>query len=152
MCISHFIYTQLKSHILFKIWIDPPLPKDVIIALIDPDQMFLRTITTEIKSNPNNIISGKWKQDEIFERVEKGKPVGQTYGLGAPWTNDNHKKFNRKKICGGMYRCISYMLCESKSVHVKQLHLCFLSFFLSVYYACICRWKSLPGCAKRSRG
>ena len=67
--------------------------------------MFLRTITPEIKGNPNNIISGKWKQEEIFDRVVKGKPVGQTYGLGAPWTNDNHKKFNRKNICGGEFTC-----------------------------------------------
>ena len=88
--------------------LDPPLPKDVIIALIDPDQMFLRTITPDIKGNPNNIISGKWKQEEIFDRVVKGRPVGQTYGLGAPWTNDNHKKFNRKKICGG--RCLYFVL------------------------------------------
>ena len=54
----------------------------------------------------NNIISKPWVQSDIFEKAMKGKPVGQTYGLGAPWVNDNHKKFNRGKICGGNSPCL----------------------------------------------
>ena len=28
------------------------------------------------------------------------------YGLGAPWTNDNHKHFKRGKICGEGSPCL----------------------------------------------
>ena len=35
-----------------------------------------------------------------------GSPVGQQYPLGAPWTNDNHKDFNRGKICGEGSLCL----------------------------------------------
>ena len=64
---------------------DPPLRDDVVIALIDPDQLFLRPITSHIKGDKNNLISRPWKVSDIFEKVETGRPAGQTYGLGAPW-------------------------------------------------------------------
>ena len=54
----------------------------------------------------NNLISKPWKQEDIFAKVQKGQPAGQTYGLGAPWVNDNHKKFNRGKICGENSPCL----------------------------------------------
>lgn len=85
---------------------EPPLKDDVIVALIDPDFIFLRPLTTKMAGNDNNILSKPWVMSDIFEKVEKGKPVGQTYGLGAPWVNDNHKKFNRGKICGENSPCL----------------------------------------------
>ncbi len=39
------------------------------------------------------------KPEEKFDRISLGHPAAQTYGLGAPWTNDNHKKFHRGKVC-----------------------------------------------------
>ena len=39
-------------------------------------------------------------------RVIEGHPTGQTYGLGAPWTNDNHHLFNRGKVCGEGSPCL----------------------------------------------
>ena len=35
-----------------------------------------------------------------------GHPVAQLYGLGAPWQNDQHKKFNRTYICGVGSPCL----------------------------------------------
>lgn len=58
---------------------------DVVIALIDPDQMFIRPIVAQVKGDKNNLISRPWKEGDIFEKVQTGKPAGQTYGLGAPW-------------------------------------------------------------------
>ena len=76
---------------------EPPLKDEVVLALIDPDQLFLRPLTTKMKDADNNIISKPWNIEDIFDKVETGRPAGQTYGLGAPWVNDNHRKFNRGK-------------------------------------------------------
>ena len=85
---------------------DPPVPEGTIIALLDPDMIFLRPITPFIAGAQNNIVSFPVKSKDIFAKVEKGKPVGQCYGLGAPWVNDNHKKFNRGRICGEGSPCL----------------------------------------------
>ena len=73
---------------------EPQLGDDVVVALIDPDQLFLRPITANIKGNKNNLISRPWREEDIYEKVQTGKPAGQTYGLGAPWVhfvfNSNH--------------------------------------------------------------
>lgn len=92
-----------------KHWLEnaqPPIPDDVIIALLDPDMIFLRPITTQIRGQINNIHSRKIDKDTILEKISKGNPVGQLYGLGAPWANDNHPKFNRGKICGEGSPCL----------------------------------------------
>jgi len=92
-----------------KHWLEfavPSIPDNIIVALIDPDMIFLRPLTPKIKGEVNLLHSKRIKEDEIFDRVQKGKPVAQTYGLGAPWTNDNHKKFNRGKICGEGSPCL----------------------------------------------
>jgi len=43
------------------------------------------THTNQIKGMPNNIFAKSLPEEEIFEKVGKGKAVGQLYGLGAPW-------------------------------------------------------------------
>jgi hypothetical protein len=68
--------------------------------------IFLRPITHEIKSKPY-IISKHIPSSEIPDNVTSGHPVAQMYGLGAPWTNDHHKHFNRRKICGENSPCLS---------------------------------------------
>lgn len=91
-----------------KHWLEnaqPPVPEDAIIALLDPDMILLRPITPVIKALPY-IVSKRTPQSEIIERVSEGFPAAQTYGLGAPWTIDKHKHFNRRKICGEGSPCL----------------------------------------------
>ena len=87
---------------------NPPLDNDVVVALIDPDFIFLRPITTQVKGVESNLFSKPWLKDEVenWGKVSKGKPVAQTYGLGAPWVNDKHPKFGRKRICGADSPCL----------------------------------------------
>jgi hypothetical protein len=85
---------------------DPPIPDGVVIALLDPDMIFLRPLTTKMRGQPNNLYGSYLTESDIMEKVEKGKPAAQLYGLGAPWTNDNHAKFNRGRICGEGSPCL----------------------------------------------
>lgn len=84
---------------------EPPIPDNAIIALLDPDMVLIRPITPFIKANPH-IVNKRIPREEIMERIDAGFPVAQTYGLGAPWTNDNHKHFKRGKICGEGSPCL----------------------------------------------
>ncbi len=78
-----------------------------VVALLDPDMIFLRPLTARIRGMPNNLWDKKHiKVADLPEFVSEGLPIGQLYGLGAPWTNDNHKKFNRGKICGEGSSCL----------------------------------------------
>eukprot|EP01041_Mallomonas_annulata_P000783 gene783-1510_t len=85
---------------------DPPIRSGVVIALIDPDMIFLRPITTKVAGEQNLIYSSGIKPEEIFEKIGPGKPVSQQYGLGAPWARDGHPRFNRAKICGEGSPCL----------------------------------------------
>lgn len=76
----------------------PPLQENTIIALLDPDMVFLRPLTPHIKGDIS-VLYDKAIKEPIIDTIGLGHPVAQTYGLGAPWTNDNHKKFNRGKVC-----------------------------------------------------
>lgn len=80
----------------------------VIIALVDPDMIFLRPLVADVRGQINNIYNKKvhGEDKDLVERVSLGHPVAQMYGLGAPWTNDNHKKFNRTNICGVGSPCL----------------------------------------------
>ena len=85
---------------------DPPLPADTIVALLDPDMIFVRPLTAKMRGEPNNVYGRYMTEADIMEKVGPGKPAAQLYGLGAPWTNDNHKKFNRGYICGEGSPCL----------------------------------------------
>lgn len=76
------------------------------VALLDPDMIFVRPLTTKIRGEPNILHAKNLKESELWEKVEEGKPAAQLYGLGAPWTNDKHAKFNRHKICGEGSPCL----------------------------------------------
>lgn len=92
-------------------WLDnasPPIESGVVIALIDPDMLFLRPITTKVKGEVNLLYSSGIKEDEIFDEIGRGRPVGQQYGLGAPWANDKHPKFDRHRVCGEDSPCLGY--------------------------------------------
>lgn len=85
-----------------KHWLDysrPPIPEDEVVVLLDPDMIFLRPITSQIRGVQNNLHKRKYKPESLQEYVSLGHPVAQEYGLGAPWTNDHHLKFNRSKVC-----------------------------------------------------
>ena len=85
---------------------NPPVEDDVVVALLDPDMIFLRPITGKLAGVPDHIYAKKVDKREIVDRVKEGHPAAQLYGLGAPWTNDHHKKFNRTYICGEHSPCL----------------------------------------------
>jgi hypothetical protein len=87
---------------------DPPVPDDVVIALLDPDMIFVRPLTTKMRGQPNNVYNKRLYETEndIMEKIVEGKPAAQMYGLGAPWTDDYHKKFNRTHVCGAGSPCL----------------------------------------------
>jgi len=100
-----------------KHWLDnavPSIPADEVVALLDPDMIFLRPLTARVRGDPtkmynkNNYVDKKSgiMVQEMQEFVVTGKPVAQMYGLGAPWTDDHHKKFNRKAICDADSPCL----------------------------------------------
>jgi len=94
-----------------KHWLEyckPPLPEDTYIALLDPDMILLRPLTRSISEDPAAIFDREYyaKEGPLPLMVSKGHAVAQMYGLGAPWTNDNHKKFRRGKICGEGSPCL----------------------------------------------
>ncbi|KAJ1454374.1 hypothetical protein M885DRAFT_618164 [Pelagophyceae sp. CCMP2097] len=74
-----------------------PVPEDVV-ALIDPDFIFLRRLVNDF-SNASTVISTT-HQASTQTRVTKGRPVSQFYGLGDEWL-----KLDRGKICGNASRC-----------------------------------------------
>jgi len=82
--------------------------KEEIIVLIDPDMIFLRPLSFEVKDNKANIYMKDIDPNgpEIPERYTHGHPVAQLYGLGAPWTNDRGRNFNRTNICGSGSPCL----------------------------------------------
>jgi hypothetical protein len=92
---------------------DPPVKDGVVIALIDPDFIFLRPLTVDVLTGANSIpFTGKGDQltenaqfMKEFGLVGKGKPAGQRYGLGAPWATNN-RNFNRTDICGPASPCM----------------------------------------------
>ena len=72
-----------------------------VIALIDPDQVFLRPLTVWVANETNVLVTGPVKIKDLPLRVSPGRPVAQFYGLGDKWI-----QFNREYICGAGSPCI----------------------------------------------
>ena len=81
---------------------------NAIIVIVDPDFIFLRPITRRIANESSTLLvqdrrrksnNNNQKDDFMIDYVDKGKPAAQLYGLGAPWTDDHHRHFNRSYIC-----------------------------------------------------
>ena len=69
-----------------------------VIAIIDPDFLFLRHLTVRIKDHPANIYPMGFEtlREHIPEYVTEGYPVGQLYGIGAPWTQEKWHDTSRR--------------------------------------------------------
>lgn len=91
-----------------KHWLEfaePKISDGVAVVVVDPDMIFVRPITTTIRGQDNNLYDKKL-ENEMIDKVMLGRPVAQMYGLGAPWTNDTHLKFNRLRTCGPGSPCM----------------------------------------------
>ena len=87
----------------------PPIKSGVVVALIDPDFIFLRPLVTQIAGHPSNLyITGfDSTKDPVPIKVGRGIPVSQKYGLGAPWAIDTHPDFDRRAACGAGSPCLN---------------------------------------------
>ena len=76
---------------------DPPGVWPDVIALVDPDEMFLRPFDLWVGNSSNLLVTNPVKRDDklLPRGVERGRPAGQFYGLGDKW-----RSFNRPYICG----------------------------------------------------
>ena len=96
-----------------KHWLEfanPPVGDNAIVALLDPDMIFLRALTTDLINDPNLLYDTRYYKKHNYEfpkKVEEGSPAAQLYGLGAPWTNENHRHFNKTILCGTGSPCLS---------------------------------------------
>jgi peptidyl serine alpha-galactosyltransferase len=87
---------------------NPPIPPNTIVALLDPDFIFIRPLTTKISLSEILFTSPVNENDINFFQIQKGKPVAQQYLLGAPWATNSRqqKSLNRTKICGKDSPCL----------------------------------------------
>eukprot|EP01033_Poteriospumella_lacustris_P015820 gene15820-11322_t len=72
--------------------------------------ILLRPFTLDFANNPANLFLPSFNPntEKVPERLSRGHPVAQLYGLGAPWTIDHKaKNFNRTAICGEHSPCLS---------------------------------------------
>jgi hypothetical protein len=84
----------------------PSIPEDVVIILIDPDFIFLRPISLDLKGQQNNLFYRGIIPEHVPELLGKGVASAQLYGLGAPWAYDKSRNFNRTHICGMGSPCL----------------------------------------------
>ena len=76
------------------------LPAGTVVALIDPDFIFLRPLTKNVHEYNSVIVNPPVLKSDVYDTVRAGKPIGQQYGIKAPWVRDDNKLFNRSYICG----------------------------------------------------
>ena len=87
-------------------WLDnsqTAIPDGDVIAIMDPDMIFLRPLTTRIQAESTIYMNGA---TNIPDSVKKGSPAGQWYGLGAPWAGVDTEAFNRTDTCGPGSPCM----------------------------------------------
>ncbi len=110
-------------------WLDhavPAVDDTVVVAIIDPDMIFIRPLTAKVAGEQNLILlteckgrgknchdklsrlspeEGRWDTPPAF--IERGHPAAQLYGLGAPWAGSPTKEFNRMDVCGLTSPCMN---------------------------------------------
>lgn len=90
-----------------KHWLEnTQLPSNTVIALIDPDFIFLRPLTLKLAGEENNIFYKEETPENVPKLIGKGQPVAQLYGLGAPWAAGKTKNFDRDSICPAGSPCL----------------------------------------------
>jgi len=80
-------------------WLENVPSPEAIVALADPDMMFLEPLTPFIDAS-RVLVSGAVKKNNVDGPVEEGRPAGQTYGFGGQWT-----RLDRARICGPGSTC-----------------------------------------------
>jgi hypothetical protein len=109
----------------------PSVPDHVVVAIIDPDMIFIRPLTTRVGGEDNVVLmdgrkgrsGGKKKGpsgavaaavaaeeqrwEEVPDNVRRGHPAAQLYGLGAPWAGSPTREFNRTHVCGPGSPCLN---------------------------------------------
>lgn len=73
-------------------------PDGTIIALIDPDFIFMRPITAGIAREDGQpvLFTNPVSEADLIDEVGPGQPVAQFYGIGDKWI-----EFNLTHIAGG---------------------------------------------------
>lgn len=102
-------YVYFNKPYGLKHWLEhanPPVHPEAIVALLDPDMILMRPITGEVRGMDNLKYTGL-REDQLFDRVIRGKPIAAVYGLGAPWTRENHRHFNKYEICESDSPCLT---------------------------------------------
>lgn len=71
-------------------WLASPAspPDDTVIAVIDPDFIFMRPLTAKVKAD-GIIFSGPIQAEDLIEEVSVGHPAAQYYGIGDKWIEFN---------------------------------------------------------------
>jgi len=81
-------YDFYNKPIGLRHWLDSaaaPKEKDAIIALLDPDFLFLRPLTYKVKKD-TVLFSPTITEADLIDEVTEGHPVAQHYGIGSHWT------------------------------------------------------------------
>jgi len=81
----------------------PLVGNDTIIALIEPDFLFLRPLTLQVRDNAASLFpesSGAGSTESAMpDYVRRGRPVGQLIrGLGAPWALPENRQKPKKAL------------------------------------------------------
>lgn len=110
-----------------------------VVALLDPDQMLLRPITTAISyglsslstdrkalyddlGRPRVLANGPQELGALPSHVVRGRPVAQKYGIGGAWANAGSPKarhswqsFDRARVCGEGAPCTRTTAAEAEA-------------------------------------
>lgn len=110
-----------------------------VVALLDPDQMLLRPITTamayglrplptdrkalyDASGRPRVLANGPHELEALPTHVVRGQPVAQKYGIGGAWANAGSPKarrawrsFDRARVCGDGAPCTRTTAAEAEA-------------------------------------
>ena len=88
----------------------PAVGPEAVVALIDPDFLFLRPLSATVGLPFETVVSKPVAYTDLPTKVVRGRPVGQQYGLGAHWL-----RFNRTYICGAGSPCTRTTAAEAEA-------------------------------------
>lgn len=108
--------------------------KSDIIAIIDPDFIFLRPLDEHLDEGLGLFST----TSELVSSVEQFHPAAQLYGLGAPWATDKRKndELNRTRICGANSPCLAVSQKEGEQFY--RYDRSFNGYFVSIIIIVFC--------------